>query len=108
MFKLLVIEPWEFGTLNGVGPFNVSLRKGVKSNWLIIFDITIIYKGERTNYLMSKTERKHAETNLLEEMFNNVKLETALMSGLNEQNYMNYDIDGFRGEFLTGELSSHS
>jgi hypothetical protein len=108
MFKLLVFEPWEFGTINGVGPFKVAIKKAAKDNWLIIFDNTIKHKGELTKYLLSKTEKKYAKIDLLNVPFENIILEMALIPNLSEQNFMDYDLDDFRGEFLTGELSSIS
>jgi hypothetical protein len=104
MFKLLIIEPWEFGTANGVGPFSVDLIKGVNNNWLIIFDVTIEYKGNQTKYLLGKTKQKDAHIDLSKDLFEKVLLELAMLSGLNEQNYINYDLDKFRGEFFTGKL----
>ena len=105
MFKLIVNEPWEFGTINGVGPFEVVLRKGVRDNWLIIFNVSIKFENGHTKYLLAKTQKSLVKLNLLEERFERLSLEMAVIENLNEGNFKDYDLDDCRRGFLTGEVS---
>jgi hypothetical protein len=106
-FKLLIIEPWEFGTANGVGPFIVSLKRGIINNWLVVFEKEIIFKGLHTKYLLAKTQKKNEKIDLEIELFEKLILEMAAISDIDELNFKEYDLSDFRGEFLTGELSNH-
>ena len=106
MFKLLITEPWEFGTINGVGPFNVALKKGLMLDWLITFDKEIIYKEKKYLCLLSRIEKGFKDVNILKQKFNILRLEIAVIEGLNQQNFNLHNIENYRGEFLTGELST--
>jgi hypothetical protein len=72
---------------NGVGPFNVTIKKALNDNWLIILDDTIKYKNITTNHLLCKAQKKHAQVNLLKDKFEDVLLEIAIMPDLNEKKF---------------------
>jgi hypothetical protein len=105
MIKLIVIEPWEFGTLNGVGPFEVTLIEKPKEQFLIVLKNDITFKGKTTKFLLGKRRNKFPEIDLINEKFESVILSMVLIEIEDEKVFNTIDFEDFRGGFLMGEIS---
>ena len=104
MYKLLIVEPFEFGTINNIEQSVIDIKKGVNNNWLIILETVINFTGIQSKYLLIKTKKEYYHINLQEQLFKTLILEMAMIPGLNEKNFSEHDLKNYRGNFLTGEL----
>ena len=105
MYKLSIIEPFDFGTVNNIQQFVIRIKKGINNNWLIILENPISYNEIRSKYLLSRTSKEYYHVDLQESYLETLTLEMMIIAGLNEENFTEYNIENYRGNFLTGELS---
>lgn len=65
--ELMVSDPWAFGEVNGVGPFNVTVEKQKESVLLLRLEKTFDFKDRTWEYLAATPRHKGAEINDLME-----------------------------------------
>ena len=100
MFDLTISDPWQFGTDNGNGPFQIEIKKGNGDSWLVVFEEEIFFDKKYTKFLLGKFQNE-----VLEIESNEIKnIQLAFIENLNEINFYDYDFNKIRSNFLKGKI----
>ena len=98
MAKILIVEPWEFETINGANPYEVTLLEVHQQQLLIIFLKEIIIGRIKTRYLLGKKVTRNGMQ----------ILQMAFIPDMNIDNIHKFSLNDHRGAFITGELLKSS
>ncbi len=104
--KLLIIEPWEFVSINGDNFFEVHLILKRENQYLLQTKKELVYKGKTVHYLPLYIENNISGMDLWQtDKVDKIRVSLAFIDGLNEENFSTFDFKTVRGNFLTGELT---
>jgi hypothetical protein len=106
MVKLIINEPWEFGTINGLN-FDVTLENLGPNHILIKLDKIVEFDGKKTQYLIGRKHPEFLDIDLFNEKYQHVRMGFVLAESSAKEELMKFNFENVRGGFLSGEISSN-
>lgn len=100
--KLNIIEPWELGTDKAIETSIVDYHEG---QYLFYLFKPLPIKGKSVSYLVGELRDKEKSLDLFSDKIRGtVALNMVYSDEVDRQNFRNYRIKDFRGNFLSGEV----
>ena len=95
------MEPWEFGTEKAIA---ASIVDKNESQYLLHLDEPLMIKGKAVNYLIGELRGQELIDILTDKVHGTFALNMVYSNEVTEQNFRDYHIKNFRGNFLLGEI----
>lgn len=99
--KLNIVEPWELGTEKAI---TVSIVDKHESDYLLYLPEPFLIKGKSINYLIGELREEKLVDLLSDEVHGTFALNMVYPNEITKENFTEYPIKNFRGNFLLGEI----
>lgn len=100
IIKLHILEPWHLGTEK---PIVVKDIDKWRNNYLFHLESPYYINGEKIFFLIGRLNESNTSA-LLSNHSQSIVIAMAYDFNIDNTNYINYDYDSFRGNFLKGQL----
>ncbi len=99
--KLNIIEPWELGTEKAI---NVNIVDEYGGQYLIFLPDRLTANETRINYLIGEPREDKSLDLFSNDTQGTIPLNLVYSTEINAENFKNYRLEKFRGNFLLGEV----
>jgi hypothetical protein len=101
MGKLNIIEPWELATEKAVDALIIDRHEG---EYLFSLTTPLSIKGKHISYLIGQLRDQESLDIISNKTHGTIALNMVYSEEINAQNFRDYSIKNFRGNFLLGEI----